>query len=225
MVWDSVFLAIVAYVLVSWVWGHRRAAPEQSKARRTTQAAALAVAWLGLSAVPTWTGLLAPEGGVIPPPVAFGAFLLVAVVVAVSPWGRDLAAGVPLWALVGFQGFRFPLELVLHEWVETGVAPPQMTWTGQNWDIAAGVVALLFVPLVRRRAVWAWVPTVLGSALLLNVIRVVVLSVPGPTQRFPDPVLIPFRFPHVWIGSVCVVGALIGHLVAFRALARKGERE
>ena len=221
MLWDSLFLALVAFVVVCWVSGQRWAAPRDQASARTVRAAWLAVVWLVLSAVPTLTGLLSADGGVIPAPAAFASFLLVALAAGLGPWGRDLAE-VPLWALVGFQGFRLPLELVLHEWVETGLAPPQMTWTGQNWDILAGAVALTFIPLVKRRAVLAWVPTIVGSALLANVIRVVVLSVPGPTQRFPDPVLIPFRFPHVWIGSVCVVGAVIGHVVAFRALMRRG---
>ena len=223
--WNSVFLLVVAFVIACWVVGNARAASPGSGAQRASRAGVAAAVWLVLSALPTLTGLLAEDGGIIPPPVAFAAFLAVSLAVSLGRWGRDLALAVPLWALVGFQGFRLPLELVLHAWAEAGVAPPQMTWTGQNWDILAGAVALLAVPLVRRRAAFAWVPTVFGSVLLLNVIRVVMRSVPGPLQAFPDPVLLPFRFPHVWIGSVCVVGAVVGHVVAFRALALKGERE
>jgi hypothetical protein len=31
-----------------------------------------------------------------------------------SRWGRQVAERVPLWALVGFQAFRLPLELTMH---------------------------------------------------------------------------------------------------------------
>jgi hypothetical protein len=46
--------------------------------------------------------------------------------VGFSPIGRWLSL-LPLPALVAFQGFRLPLELVLHSWVAQGVIPSTMT--------------------------------------------------------------------------------------------------
>jgi len=31
----------------------------------------------------------------------------------------------PIWALVGAKGFRFPLELVMHRAASAGVMPPE----------------------------------------------------------------------------------------------------
>ena len=59
-----------------------------------------------------------------------------------SKEGMKLVTSAPLWAIVGFQAFRFPLELVLHQWFLEGVIPGTMTWSGENWDIGAGVLCL-----------------------------------------------------------------------------------
>ena len=213
------FVLVVLFVLWAGVRGLTRAFPSGEGGPSGSRLWTLAAGWLVLSALPTATGLLRP-GGPVPPQAIMLVVLGLAVGLSWSRVGAGLAAAVPLHLLVGFQGFRLPLELVLHEWASTGVAPPQMTWTGQNVDIAAGVVALLSMPVVRRWPRFAWVPTVFGSLLLLNVLRIVALSLPGPLQRFPDPVTLPFQLPHVWIATVCVAGAIVGHLVAFRALAR-----
>ncbi len=215
MVVTAAFLAIVAFVIAAGVRAASRGLPPRTRPRWRT--AGLAAAWLALTGALPLSGLLRP-GGPVPAPLFMAVILAMSVAVAAGAPGRRMAAQTPLWALVGFQAFRLPLELVLHEWVAAGIAPPQMTWTGQNLDIVAGALALVSIPAVRRRPVLAWVPTVVGLALLLNVIRVVALSLPGPLQAFEAPVLLPFRFPHVWIGTVCVAGALTGHLVALRAL-------
>jgi len=67
----------------------------------------------------------------LPLPFLFlvGAGFLLAVVLACSPVGRRLAT-LPFAALVGFHAFRFPLELVLHNWYHGGTLPVQMTYAG-----------------------------------------------------------------------------------------------
>jgi hypothetical protein len=142
-----------------------------------------------------------------------------AVALALSPIGRELRTLPERW-LIGFQAFRLPLELVLHAWVLAGSIPPQMTWTGRNWDIATGILAVLLV--VRKtpapRAL-VWVFEVVGLGLLGNVAFVAVRSIPGPLKDFEgDPLLLPFNLPYAWIVPVCVAGALLGHLILLRRL-------
>ena len=217
--WTWLFVATVFFVIWAGVRGLTRAFTREDGGPPSIRLWSLAVAWLVISALPTATGLVAP-GGPVPVQAIMVGVLALAVAVAGSRVGAGLAAAVPLYLLVGFQGFRLPLELVLHEWVSTGLVPPQMTWTGQNVDVVAGALALASMPVVRRWPRFAWVPTVVGSVLLLNVLRVVALSLPGPLQRFPDPITLAYRVPHVWIATVCVAGAVLGHLVAFRSLVR-----
>lgn len=154
-------------------------------------------------------------------PLFFGSVLLGAVALGLSPLGRRMAESVPLVALVAFQGFRLPLELVLHSWAGQGTIPETMTWTGQNWDIVSGVVALVCAPWAARRRGLAWGVNVVGFLLLLNVARVAVMSAPLPfAWGQTPPLLVAFHLPYALIGPVCVGGALLGHVVLTRALLR-----
>ena len=146
---------------------------------------------------------------------------LVSLIAALSPIGRRLAAGIPIGWLVAFQAFRFPLELLLHAWAGSGVIPPTMTWTGSNWDIVSGIAALTLAPLAHRTRWAAWTANLIGLALLANVMRVAVLSLPLPfAWEVAPPLQLPFHVPFVWILPICVGGALFGHVVLTRALLR-----
>ncbi|MCB9675120.1 MAG: hypothetical protein H6737_08380 [Alphaproteobacteria bacterium] len=213
----GVFLAIVAFVCGTFLW-----VAHHSHGRAGLVRGGLGLAaWLGLTVLAAESGAL--EAGL---PFTIGLFMgtlaLVAIGLTLSPAGR-VASGAPLAVLVGFQGFRLPLELVLHRWAEAGVIPVSMSWSGQNLDVVAGVtcaacgVAIAVLP-ARARAI-AWVGNVVGFVLLLNVMRVAVQSSPGPLRIFGDPpLMLVFHAPTVWIASVCVCGALLGHLVTFRRL-------
>jgi hypothetical protein len=140
--------------------------------------------------------------------------------VGLSPVGRWLSL-LPLPALAGFQGFRLPLELVLHSWVAQGVIPVTMTWSGRNWDIVSGLLALVAAPFCRRSIVWAWTTNVVGLVLLANVMRVAVLSSPVSFGWTVMPKLeLIFHLPYALIIPICVGGALIGHIALTRALFR-----
>ena len=144
------------------------------------------------------------------------------VITGLSPLGGRIAANIPLAALVGFQAFRLPLELVLHRWAEQGTIPTTMTWSGDNWDIVSGIVALVAAPLAHRHRIFAWGANVIGTVLLLNVIRVALLSAPLPFGwMVTPPLLLALHLPYAWIGPVCVGGALAGHIILTRALLRR----
>jgi hypothetical protein len=49
-----------------------------------------------------------------------------------------------------------------------------------------------------------------GFLLLLNVMRLAIMSSPH--------LQLMMHLPYAWIGSVCVTGALAGHLILFRKL-------
>ena len=106
-----------------------------------------------------------------------------------SDWHRR-----PLPLLVGFQAFRILVELAIHRAVVEGVAPPQLTWSGRNWDVVTGVGALVLMPIASSLPRWllhVW--NGIGFALLVNVLSVAVLSMPLPWQVFePDNVWVVF---------------------------------
>ena len=131
----------------------------------------------------------------------------------------------PLSFLIGFQAFRIPIELLIHRAVAEGIAPLQMTWNGMNWDILSGISALLLFPFANKIPRWGLlVWNTLALALLLWIVGVAVLSFPGAFQRLrPDNIWVAY-FPFVWLPTVAVTSALLGHVVLFRKLLGPGAR-
>lgn len=125
----------------------------------------------------------------------------------------------PMAWLVGFQAFRFPLELMIYQAVAEGVAPPQFTWTGMNYDVIVGVLAAILGPLASRSPrwiIWSW--NILGIVLLGNIVTVAILSTPGPLQMLTPDNRWVVHFPFVWLPTICVMAAMFGHIVVTRKL-------
>jgi hypothetical protein len=210
------FLVIVVGVAGAFIAAVCRAYRDRPATR--ARLIALALIYLILIGVVVETGAMAalPLSGL---PFFFGTVFVVSLGTALSPVGGRMATALPLGALVFFQAFRLPLELVLHSWVAQGTIPETMTWTGQNWDIASGLVALVAAPFAGRSRAAAWVANVVGALLIVNVIRVAAMSSPVPFGwGVEPPLLLALYLPYAWIGPVCVGGALIGHIVLTRAL-------
>jgi hypothetical protein len=211
--------AFVAGVYLSAV---RRGLDRERAVRSAGRAAAGVAAWLLL------TGGLAAAGRLtfgVPP-----TFMVLVVVMMVltlrlgfSRVGERLALGVPLAALVGVQAFRLPLELLMHRAYAEGLMPEQMSYSGLNFDIVTGILALVAAGLLAagrlpRWGVAAW--NALGFVLLLNVVTIAILSTPTPLRVFhnePANVWIA-AFPWVWLPAVMVPAALLGHVLVFRRL-------
>lgn len=224
----AAFVAIVLAVCALIILGVRYGSSDDTagaRRRRTIWAVLGAGAVLSVSAILAETGVVTALAG-------RPAFLLfpalwggLALALALSPLGRDMAHHLPLAALVGFQAFRLPLELVLHRWYEQGTLPVQMTYGGHNFDIVTGVLAVvvalgLWMGKLPRASAWAF--NLIGLGLLVNVVRIAMQSSPVPIRTYLNepPVLLAFHAPYVWIVSICVAGALSGHVVTFRALRR-----
>ena len=215
------FLGVVGWVCVAVVW----AAWVVGGGRWAVRAA------VGVGLVLAVSAGLA-EAGVVRRLAESRAILLflwtwlgVAVGVAFSRVGTRVVGAVPVAALVGFQAFRLPLELVLHRFYDEGVLPVQMTYSGANFDIVTGVLAVVCGVLVWRGVavrMVVWVFNCVGLGLLGAVVRIAVLSAPTPMRVYMNdpPVQLIFFAPYTWILSVCVAGALLGYLLVFRWLWR-----
>lgn len=217
------FLAVVAFVAaaipVAALFANRNA-PGGGRREAVLTAAGVA-AWILLVCLAVGSGAMErlPLRGL---PFFFGAVLVAGVWSGLSPLGGRIAANVPLVALVGFHAFRVPLELVLHTWAGQGTIPQTMTWDGQNWDIISGAIAIIVAPFAIRSRALAWGANVVGAVLLLNVIRVALLSSPIPIGWGQDPpLLLALHLPYALIAPICVSGAIAGHIVLTRALLLK----
>lgn len=160
----------------------------------------------------------------------FMAILGVSMGLGFSRVGERIAAGLPLALLVGFQGFRLPLELLMHRAYQEGVMPVQMSYSGLNVDIVTGITALGAGALLAAGKLPLWAArawNVLGSLLVINIVTIAWLSAPTPLRVFhnePANVWVA-HFPFVWLPSVLVAAALAGHVLVFRRLRMEAARE
>jgi hypothetical protein len=155
--------------------------------------------------------------------------LSVSTLVAFTRYGTRFAAGLPLWILVIGQVFRFPLELLMHRAADEGVMPAQMSYSGWNFDVLTGILAIPVAWLLARgyphaRAIArAW--NMLGVLLLANILTIALLSTPLVAAFGPDHLNTWVAYPpFVWLPTMMVVCALTGHLVIFRKLRATATR-
>jgi len=107
--------------------------------RRGALAGIVLAGWLAA----TWTlaerGVLARFARTPPPfAVVVGLSVLGALALGLSPLGARIVQALPFAALVCFQIFRLPLELVMHRAAVEGVMPVQMSFAGRNFYIMSG---------------------------------------------------------------------------------------
>ncbi len=139
-----------------------------------------------------------------------------------SKQGLQISRTFSFTALLGFQSFRFPLEVVLHHWGENKVIPMTMTWSGQNIDVIAGIICLLAIPFFKKSISLVWAVQLVSFGLLMNVLRVAIMSSPFPfSWGLENPLLLMMKFPYALIVPGFVGIALICHLLAFRKLLHK----
>lgn len=205
------------------VFGFGRTAVEGRRRTVVVRAALGIGAYFAVSGLLAASGLLAVSGKGPPPMLVMMTLLsVVTLLVALGPAGARFAQGLPLWALVGMQGFRLPLELVLRKAAADGTMPIQMSFEGRNFDIVTGATSLVLAVVLYRRKIsdsWVLAWNVLGVALLFNIVGVAIASLPWihafGTDRVNEWVL---HFPFVWLPAVLVEAALFGHVVVFRRL-------
>jgi predicted membrane channel-forming protein YqfA (hemolysin III family) len=90
----TVFLGIVAFIVVSSVLAAVQGAPITERPRTLKRWILIALAWLIVTALPTVLGLVSPRGP-IPPQVINGTLLVGAIAFALSPGGGRIARVVP----------------------------------------------------------------------------------------------------------------------------------
>lgn len=218
---------VLTVVAAVWLVERRAGASAASAAFRSGLVFGILAGFLALSGGLAATGRLSFESRPPSAAVLILGVTLTTIALASSQLGRRVAAWAPLAMLVALQGFRLPLELVMHRAATEGVMPPQMSYSGLNFDIVTGATALLVaaaLPFARRwrgPLVLAW--NILGSALLLGIIVISWLSAPTPLRVFmnePANVWVT-QAPFIWLPVFLVQLALFGHIVTSRALAMR----
>ncbi len=215
-------LCVVAVVglAVLWLTGRRPAA----------WFALGAALWLALSAVLGQSGFLS-SGSSFPPRllVLLLPTLLLPLLLGLSRIGAQLA-NAPLTLLVLFHAFRLPLELLMHRAAVDGTMPPQMSYTGLNFDIVTGATALLVAALSWRGLAPRWLLlawNTLGTALLVVIVSIAVVSLPAFAAFGNEPARLNTwvaYFPFVWLPAGLVSAGVLGHVLLWRRLLACGMR-
>lgn len=226
----AVVLIIAAgYIFATYWSGLRQRVPAGVNLRQSLIVAGVVTGILGLSTVAASTGLLSRFDATPPYVLRFIVpHVMLTIILSRSPFGRRLAVGLPVSALVAFQGFRIPVELLLHSFYREGLIPVQMTFEGRNFDIVTGLTAIPVAWLVARGQarnwmLYAW--NFLGLGLLINIVATAIVSMPGPLRLFTNdpPNTLIARWPYIWLPTFLVTTALMGHLLLFRRLREDRE--
>jgi len=218
----SLAALIVGLLAVAVASAERNLGAGPSAARRRAGwSALLGLVWAGSSLLLAASGALARFESRPPPLLIFLVFAFVGTLaLARSRFGERLVLGLPLWALVGFQAFRLPVELVLHRAASDGIMPVEMSFSGYNFDILSGVSALLVAAAlafgwVGRRTALVW--NVASLLLLANIVGIAIAATPTFHAFGPGHLNVWVTHPpYVLLPAVLVMAALFGHLLVFR---------
>jgi hypothetical protein len=123
--------------------------------------------------------------------------------------------------LIIIQSFRIIMELILWRLYVQQTIPVQMTFEGLNWDILAGITAIIMGFWVKKKmklksAVLIW--NIFGLVLLMNIVVIAVLSTPLPLRQFmnePANTMVAY-FPFVWLPGFVVPVAYTFHFLSLK---------
>ena len=184
----------------------------------------LVLGWIALTGALAYLKLL-NDFSRTPSPVGWLILFIfvVSTTFALCPFGAAAARATPIPWLIGFQSFRIVVEILLHQGYLAGFVPPQMTWEGRNWDILTGLTAVPVAYFAARQTLPRWAAVVWnlgGFALLINIMAVSILSTPSSFRLFQNEPANTFiaQFPYIWLPTVLVPTAWVGHLLLFRRL-------
>ena len=122
------------------------------------------------------------------------------------------------------QVFRIAVELVLYIGFLKQLLPEQMTFSGLNFDIITGIIAMPVGYFCFVKKKWpsrvAVFFNIVGLGLLVNVLIVALLSMPFPFRYFmnePSTAVVG-TFPFIYLPAVLVVLAYSLHIFSLRQL-------
>lgn len=181
-------------------------------------------AWASYAAAVGYFGPRFLPAGASPLPMllAIPAVILV-MFCARSQFGGELAQAIPAYALMGLESVRIGIEVFLHQLWLAGLVPAILTYDGANFDLLIGLSApvvawLLLTGRLAPRGAIAW--SVIGIAMLVNVVVLSILTTPGPTHFITSDVAnqAVTLFPYTFIPGLLAPLAVLLHVLAIRNL-------
>lgn len=219
--------------LLLFIWTIRNSNSEQTRKKAMPIFIGLII-WLTIQAVLTLKNIYNSDTTTFPPKIILTGILptiLTIFLLFITSKGRQFIDSLPLKNLTYLNIVRIPVELVLF-WLFLNKAIPElMTFEGRNFDILAGITALLiayfgFTKLkISRKGILIWNFICLG--LLMNIVVNALFSAPSPIQKFAfeQPNIAILNFPFSWLPTFIVPIVLFGHLTSIRQLLNRETNE
>lgn len=149
--------------------------------------------------------------------------LLTTIILLFTDDMKTLVVYLNIKVITQLQVFRVFVEIILWALFIQNLLPEQMTFEGRNFDILAGITALIaarFAPH-NKGALIAW--NIFGLALLINIVAIALLSMPTPFRVFqnePANVIVT-HFPYIFLPTFLVPLAYILHFLSLKKLLIK----
>lgn len=186
---------------------------------------------MGLTALFASLGIFA-NFSFFPPPMAIMllGMIIISFIIGFSSFGKETALHLSFATLIGLQCFRFPLELIMHNAGNLGIMPPQLSFSGYNFDIITGILALvifiLYLIKIEPPKILIWLWNIWGSYCLVAIIVIAVTTSPMMRSFGDDPKNMNtwvLYFPYIWLPVVLVTIAISGHIIIWRKLLMNRE--
>ncbi len=136
---------------------------------------------------------------------------------------KTLTGHLNLKVLTHLQVFRVLVEIVLWLLFIQNLLPIQMTFEGRNFDILAGITAIIAARYLVNHKTWMIAWNIFGLLLLINIVVIALLSMPTPIRVFHnEPAnLIVTHFPYIFLPTFLVPLAYILHFISLKKLLIK----
>ena len=187
------------------------------------------VVWIALQTILTINNVYNSNLNALPPKIfVFGVFPTIFLMISLflTTKGKIFMDSLPLKNLTYISVVRIPVEIVLYFLFVERFIPEIMTFDGQNFDILAGISALIMgyfgfkdnIPNKKLLLIWNFV----SFGLLMNIVITAIFSAPSPFQKFglDQPNIAILNFPVSLLPTFIVPVVLFSHLVAFRKLLK-----
>ena len=152
--------------------------------------------------------------------------LVTILIITYSKIFKEIIIHIPQQNLIRLQSFRIFVEILLWALYVINLAPIQMTFEGRNFDILAGLSAIIVAYFISKGsisksgiAIW----NIVCLGLLINIVVIAILSLPTPFRIFmnePTNTVVT-EFPISFLPGLLVPLAYGLHFFSLRKLALK----
>jgi hypothetical protein len=166
--------------------------------------------WLIVTAIFAAAGILS-DFSTLPPRFFIVLIVPLIVIILISRTDslKEILRHVAPEQLIYLQSFRIFVEILLWMLYLENELPIQMTFEGRNFDVLAGLTAVVVAFLLQRKIIgkrFIYVWNIFSLILLTNIVTIAILSTPVPFRVFMNEPAntIVTTFPFVWLPALLV---------------------